>query len=194
MNTIAQTSYRCVATLLVVPEIMAYQMSEDFRKSSEIYNLIAVKPHELKSPFKLIKYKKLQQARQINADAKIQIGYLLKDLLLKRPNIYNILDYLCNPPTDDTPAYSLLCQVECPNIHIPQYINIDIGVSSHGKKEIGETLVDCALRETNEEAQLRLPKKIYDSKLQQIKRKQLHVNELPLYVAHGGTFCYIIVL
>lgn len=181
---------KAVATLIIAPEKITNMAVKNFRKTKEVDSLLSLdfstmaedKLHEFVPSYKL------RQAKKIYKSARIQPGYLPKFILKKRKDLTKVL---LNIPE----GYKMICQVECPSKECKKYKNIDVGFTSNGKcEEFDDTLVDCAIRETQEEARITLSKDAFNPLFQAYQRKKINMENLPLTFTYSSTLCYILVL
>lgn len=183
--------FKTVATLIVAPKYVTENAVKMFVKTEEVDSLVSLEFQDVADQSRLVKFiphYKLKKAKKLYKKAKIQAGYLHKFLMRGRPDIVGALN---NLPED----YRLICQVECPRKDIKKYKNIDIGFTSNGKYESKDkTLMGCAIRETLEEARIKLKEQIFCPIFQSSQREKLNIDDLPLNFSYSHTFCYILVL
>lgn len=184
-------NYKAVATLLLTPKEVAEYAVEKFTSNREVDSLLSLEFHEIRSRKKLrssIPEYKINSAQQIYADSNVHRNYLFRHLLRKRKEI-------CQSLRKIPESYRFICQVEVPNKKNKKYKNIDVGFTSNGKLEnIDNTLMDCSIRETWEEARIRLSSKYYCPKFQKNKRVELGLTDLPLCFSYGKVYCFILIL
>lgn len=183
--------YHTVATLLIAPADVSNHAAKRFVKTPEIDSLLSLRYHDIAESKRLYKHiptSKIRKAKSIYHDSKVRPGYLHCFLLNKRPDLVRSF---INIPS----SHRFLCQVECPTRSNRRYKNIDVGATSNGRYENRDhTMVDCAIRETLEEAGLILKRQYFSEDFQLKKRQQYGMEDLPLNFTYGSTFCFIIVL
>ena len=184
-------NYKAVATLLLTPKEVAEHAAKNFRPNREVDSLLSLEFREIRSRSKLkgaIPDYKIKNAQKIYANSSVHRNYLFRHLIRKRKEICRSLNAIPN-------SYRLICQVEIPNRKNKKYKNIDVGFTSNGKLENRDaTLIDCSIRETWEEARIRLNNKYYDPLFQKNKREEIGLKDLPLYFSYGKVYCFILVL
>ncbi len=185
------TKYKAVATLLLTPTEVAEYAVDAFRTNKEVDSLLALDFKVVKSRRRLrqsIPEYKVKNAQKIYADSKVNRNYLFKHLLRKRKSI-------CTSLGNIPESHKLICQVEVPTKKNRKYKNIDIGFTSNGKLETTDSsLMDCSIRETWEEARIKLQDKHYCPIFQKMKREETGLETLPLHFSYGPVFCYILIL
>jgi len=183
--------YKAVATLLLTPKEVAEYAVDAFRSNREVDSLLALDFEDIadrKRLKKSIPDYKIKNAQKIYANSKVNRNYLFKHLLRKRRSI-------CESLKNIPDSHRLICQVEVPTKKNKKYKNIDVGFTSNGKLESDDSsLMECSIRETWEEARIRLQDKYYCPELQAKKREALGMDNLPLYFSYGPVFCYILIL
>lgn len=179
-----------IGTILIAQKNDAADIVNNHVESDEVGSILAVKFKQLRNPKKLVSKEKILQAKCIYPNSSVKPSYLLNHILTHRSDICKTLDKICELPDD----YYLICEVEYPKVNEPMYKDINIGVSSHGIIKDNESFVECSIRETNEETQLSLPKSLYNYGRQMQYRKDMKVDELPLYFKFKTTFCFILIL
>ena len=181
--------YRTVATLIITSRDKARVPVSHFIQNKEINSLLAISYNELGNIGELIPEDTINDARKIYEHAEVYPGYLFQFLKREMPDIENILRRI-------TGQYVMLCQVETPKKNIPRYRNIDIGFTSNGRISKKDTsLIECSIRETVEETQIKLGIECYMEEFQKSKRASIGAEDLPYYFSYGTmTFCFILVL
>ncbi len=178
--------FKAVSTLVIAPREFSEMAVDHFQKSKEIDSLLSVRLEDLgdsKRISSLIPDHKIRQAKQINTTSKVSLGFVMKYLHDKLyPQLNKIPD-----------NYRLLCQVETPVRHIKKYKNIDIGTTSNGKIEKFESLMQCSIRETFEEAQIQLDNVDYCPMRQMEKRQVLDI-DLPISIVYKNVLIYILII
>ena len=185
------TKYKAVATLLLIPKEVAEHAANSFRSNKEVDSLLALDFENIRDKHKLKKQipeYKIRDAKRIYPKSRVSRNYLFRHLITKRKKI-------CESLNDAPESYRYVCQVEVPSKKNRKYKNIDIGFTSNGKLESKDSsLIDCSIRETWEEARIKLQDKHYCPVFQNQKRKEIGMDNLPLHFAYGPVFCYILVL
>lgn len=176
-----------VATLVIAPKHVAAYAVSMFRRTKEIDSIVSATARDLSSPKKLIDPRKLTQARMVYRNSTVNVGYLFRYLMDKCPDIYGQLEKIPD-------SHRMICRVEVPKAENKKYRNIDVGLTSNGKREHGESIKGCSIRETYEESRLLIPSDQYSPRLQSTRRKELGLSNLPLSFSNGKVHCYILIL
>jgi len=183
--------YKAVATLLLTPKEVAEYAAGAFRANKEVDSLLALGFGDIKDRRKLKKIipeYKIRNAQKIYANSRVHRNYLFKHLLHRRKKI-------CDSLAEIPSSHKLICQVEVPTKKNKKYKNIDVGFTSNGKLESRDSsLMECSIRETWEEARIKLHERHYCPAYQTQKRNELGMHSLPLCFSYGPVFCYILVL
>lgn len=179
---------RTCSTLVVCHRNKARDIINNFNKagSLEIAQLLSVTPYDFvySNLTQFVDPYVISTARMYKSNTEVKTGYLIKHLR-KIPSFTNAILQLGN-------NYRIILEVEAPKspdddkkirdqnkyevLHIKSkrktYSNIDIGLTSNGKLQKGESLINCAIRETQEEAHLDI-QHVMDESYQCAMRRKL---------------------
>ena len=186
--------YTTACTMLIVRDSIADLIVKKFIPNYEIGSLSAIRFFDLSECFKFMDINQIKRAKEVSPNAKIKFGYMWEYIVHHHPYLCEQLEFITNK------GYKIICQIEYPKKEYPEYQNIDIGLTSNGKCRKNETIHECAMRETFEEAQIILNSQIMSYENQMNMRYELmkqykNINlNIPLEIAHKPTMCYIIII
>lgn len=178
-----------VATLIIAPVAFTKCAVKMFRKTAEIDSILSVRFSDVvNNPCAMIPRWKVKNAKKIYPKSRVSVNYLFKYILHDRKDI-------CDSMRGILDSHRMICQVEIPSYENKRYHNIDIGFTSNGKIEKGESFIDCSIRETLEEARIKIPKKYYDRDFQKGKRAAIGAANLPLdFFVNESAIVYVILV
>lgn len=176
---------RVVSTIVLMKRDLALKFQEAFVSTEETIHLLLQRVSDLGSNKLIgnIDEKVITESKKICPGSVVRDGYLIRHIISGRwlELARNLDDFL------------MLRQVEMPSEKYRQkYRHIDIGVTSNGKRNKGESVVECSRRESREEIRLALQEKDYDVRYQKLLRIKNNVEGLPLYMRHGPIICIIL--